>query len=63
MPDRKVFLSSTSKDHDEYRDAVYDSIEGLDGYHCDRMENWGARDNGAAEFDSMRAQHRRACRR
>ena len=44
---KKVFLSSTSKDLAEYRDAAYKAIEGLDGYHCVRMEDFSAADNGA----------------
>jgi Domain of unknown function (DUF4062) len=39
-----VFLSSVSQGLELYREAVYRSIEGLDGYHCLRMENFGARD-------------------
>jgi Domain of unknown function (DUF4062) len=31
---RKVFLSSTSKDLFEYREAVAKAIHDLDGYHC-----------------------------
>ncbi|MDQ2944939.1 MAG: DUF4062 domain-containing protein [Acidobacteriota bacterium] len=38
-----VFLSSVSSGLKEYRDAVYKAIEGLDGYHCVRMEDFGAR--------------------
>ena len=40
----QVFLSSTAKDLDRFRDAVYHAIEGLDRCHCVRMENFGARD-------------------
>ena len=50
MSIRTVFLSSTARDLAEYRQAVYDAIEGLDGYHCVRMENFGARDWDADEF-------------
>ncbi len=46
-----VFLSSTGRDLTAYREAVYAAIEGIDGYHCVRMEDFGARDQGAAEFD------------
>ena len=49
-----VFLSSTGKDLHEYREAVYEAIAGMEGYRCDYMENWGARDHGAAEFDAIR---------
>ena len=41
----KVFLSSVAAGLEAYRDAVYKAIEGLDGYHCIRMENFGARDS------------------
>jgi len=50
MTIRNVFLSSTAKDLDEYRQAVYRAIEGMDGYHCKRMEDFGARAWGADEF-------------
>ena len=50
MPIKKVFLSSTARDLKEYRDAAYKAIEGLDGYHCVRMEDFGARDDGSDEF-------------
>jgi tetratricopeptide (TPR) repeat protein len=50
MQNRTVFLSSTAKDLQEYREAAYKAIEGLDGYHCVRMENFGARDQEADEF-------------
>src|SRR5947209_263174 len=45
-----VFLSSTSKDLSRYRDAVYKAIVGLDGFHCVRMEDFGARHIPADEF-------------
>jgi hypothetical protein len=38
----KVFLSSTSKDLVLYRKAAHRAIEGLDGYHCVRMEDFGS---------------------
>ncbi|HTR15202.1 MAG TPA: DUF4062 domain-containing protein, partial [Roseiarcus sp.] len=41
---RVVFLSSTSGDLRACRDAAYQAIEGLDGYHCVRMEDFGAID-------------------
>lgn len=47
---KTVFLSSTGKDLDEYRERAYRAIEGLDGYHCVRMEDFGARDQ---EFDAF----------
>jgi tetratricopeptide (TPR) repeat protein len=39
----KVFLSSTAKDLGDHREAAYRAIEGLDGFHCVRMEDFGAR--------------------
>lgn len=50
MPIKKVFLSSTARDLKEYREAAYRAIEGLDGYHCVRMEDFGAQDDGSDEF-------------
>jgi len=50
MAMKKVFLSSTSRDLAEYREAAYNAIEGLDGYHCVRMENFGASDEGIDDF-------------
>lgn len=50
MPMKKVFLSSTAKDLGDYRDAAYRAIEGLDGYHCVRMEDFGARNWEADPF-------------
>ena len=47
---RQVFLSSTGRDLARYRDAVYRAVEGLDGYHCVRMEDFGARDWEADDF-------------
>lgn len=47
---RTVFLSSTSKDLESYREAAYRAIEGLDGYRCVRMEDFGSRDAVAGEL-------------
>jgi len=47
---KTAFLSSTAKDLAEYRDAAYKAIEGLDDWHCVRMEDFGARDAMADEF-------------
>ena len=47
---KKVFLSSTARDLTEYRDKVYQAIDGLDGFHCVRMEDFGARNARADEF-------------
>ncbi len=47
---KRIFLSSTFKDLAEYRKAAIEAIESLDGYHCIRMENFGARDWDADGF-------------
>jgi formylglycine-generating enzyme required for sulfatase activity/energy-coupling factor transporter ATP-binding protein EcfA2 len=39
-----VFLSSTAKDLQPYRDAVVEAIGKLKGFHCIRMEDFGAMD-------------------
>jgi hypothetical protein len=49
-PTTTVFLSSTAKDLQRYRDAVHAAILGMDGYHCLRMEDFGARDWESDEF-------------
>jgi hypothetical protein len=46
----KVFLSSTSKDLAEHREAVAREINLMDDYHCVRMEDFGARDSQAADY-------------
>jgi hypothetical protein len=46
---KTVFLSSTAIDLATHREKVYRAIEGL-GYHCVRMEDFGARDTLSAEF-------------
>jgi hypothetical protein len=38
-----VFLSSVSAALEEYRNGVYEAIEGLEWHHCVRMEDFGAR--------------------
>jgi hypothetical protein len=45
-----VFLSSTSKDLEKCRDAAYHAIEGLHGYHCVRMEDFGSWDEAPDDF-------------
>lgn len=50
MSIKTVFLSSTSKDLTQYREAAYRAIERLDGYHCVRMEDFGARNWRADAF-------------
>jgi hypothetical protein len=47
---KKVFLSSTARDLTAFRESVYQAIEGLDGFHGVRMEDFGARDARADEF-------------
>jgi hypothetical protein len=49
-PARAVFLSSTARDLAEYRAAAFGMLCGLDGYSCVRMEDFGARDDAAADF-------------
>ena len=46
----KAFLSSTSKDLEPYRQRATKAINGIDGYHCIAMENFGARDSSAEVF-------------
>lgn len=50
LPIRSVFVSSTGKDLADYRKAVAEAIEAMDGYHCVRMENFGARDWESEDF-------------
>jgi formylglycine-generating enzyme required for sulfatase activity len=40
---KKVFLSSTGRDLQEYRDEVALAINRIEGFHCVRMEDFGAR--------------------
>jgi hypothetical protein len=44
-----VFLSSTARDLQPYRDAVDEAIRKMHGYHCVRMEDFGARTETAEE--------------
>ena len=46
----QVFLSSTARDLSAYRDAVFDAVNRLDGFHCVRMEDFGARATQADDF-------------
>jgi uncharacterized protein DUF4062 len=52
----KVFLSSTSRDLDPYRQRATKAINGMDGYHCVAMENFGARDSSADDPDQFQDQ-------
>ena len=45
-----VFLSSTAKDLQPWRDAVAEAIGKLAGFHCVRMEDFGAVDAAPAEL-------------
>jgi hypothetical protein len=53
-PIKTVFLSSAALGLEEYREAVYHAIERLDGYHCVRMEDFGARELESAKFCARR---------
>jgi hypothetical protein len=44
MSKYKVFLSSTSRDLEPYREAVHRVIDGLPGFQLVKMEDFGARD-------------------
>jgi formylglycine-generating enzyme required for sulfatase activity/energy-coupling factor transporter ATP-binding protein EcfA2 len=48
-PLRRVFLSSTGRDLHEYREVVAAAINKVDGFHCVRMEDFGARDRTPRE--------------
>lgn len=54
MSTLNVFLSSTSTDLWSYREVVYHAIERLDGFHCVRMEDFGARDINSRTFCEQR---------
>lgn len=41
----KVFLSSTGRDLQDYRDAAHEIIHQLDNFHCIWMEDFGATNN------------------
>lgn len=47
---RRVFLSSTARDLQDYRNAVFDAIQKCDGWHVVRMEDFGARVDMTDEF-------------
>ena len=59
---KNVLLRSTGRDLAQYREAVYRAIEGLDGYNCVRMEDFGARDWEADNFCLSRAWEQQAVR-
>lgn len=47
---KKVFLSSVAQGLEAHREAAYKAINGLEGYHCVRMEDFGARDAAPADL-------------
>jgi hypothetical protein len=53
----KAFLSSTSKDLEPYRQRAKEAINGIDGYHCVAMENFGAHIPGVGPL--VRIAHRK----
>jgi hypothetical protein len=56
-PLKRVFLSSVVCGLENYRVAVSKAIHEMDGYHCVRMEDFGARDARPADFcaDTVRS--------
>lgn len=52
---KTVFLSSVSTGLEAYREAVYHAIEKMEGYHCVRMEDFGARDRDSKELCRIKA--------
>ena len=46
----KVFLSSTSRDLADYREAVHRAIDGLPGLSLVKMEDFAARDSSAKDL-------------
>jgi Domain of unknown function (DUF4062) len=46
----KVFLSATSEDLAEYREAVHRAIDGLPSFQLVRMEDFGGRDANAKDL-------------
>jgi hypothetical protein len=52
---KTVFLSSVARGLEEYREAVYKAIERLSGYHCVRMEDFGAQPEDPVAICSKRA--------
>lgn len=51
---RQVFLSSTARDLAEFRKAACRAINGLDGFHCVCMEDFGARAEEPDDFCRQR---------
>jgi hypothetical protein len=50
----KVFLSSTSRDLADYREAVHRALDGLGLFQLIKMEDFGARDANAKELCARR---------
>src|ERR1700730_1934602 len=46
---KRVFLSSVAHGLESFRDAACKAINGLDVYHCVRMEDFGARTDSPLE--------------
>lgn len=51
-----VFLSSTGKDLVEYRKAIHDAIEELDGFHCVWMEGFTSQASSPEAYIKTRVQ-------
>jgi hypothetical protein len=49
---KRAFLSSTGRDLGAFRHAVFEAVNGLDGWKCVRMEDFGARARPIAAFDA-----------
>jgi hypothetical protein len=47
---KRVFLSSVAKGLESFRDGACKAINRLDGYHCVRMEDFGARSKAPQEY-------------
>jgi tetratricopeptide (TPR) repeat protein len=50
----QVFLSSTGRDLKAHRDAAYKAIEGMDGFHCVRMEDFHGPAVRVEDFDTKK---------
>jgi Domain of unknown function (DUF4062) len=46
----KVFLSSTSRDLEAYREADHRALDGMPGFQLVKMEDFGARDANAKDL-------------
>lgn len=52
MTVKQAFLSSTGRDLGAFRQAVFEAVNGLDGWKCVRMEDFGARARPIHVFDA-----------